>query len=488
MYDMKKTKLAVLVLMLISLFLLSDCGKAKSPVTLHTFRLFHTDMSSGDIALYIEWENSSRNKMVDSLILSMSHKSDSAHPLLVQLQEPGGVEPQSSNSRKWIVLEHSELPDKETASYDVSIRQVNFTDGSIWESDGAQAVLSVEVDGQKGDGAFPVRLNQAHFYESSPQPREELDPIYFQIDWTNLSQTDSIIGVVYQIVAKTAEGNIIPNGEGCDVTYISRFYADPEQWISPSADNAIFTESVPAFSAACAFRKGGAAIFEVTVCRVIDSNGIVWEAPDNDRPIGSVLTGKKGYSFLDNAPNASVQTLIKRIQTEATICGLGDLGQPAVSIKDQNYCLLRYEDIDVRVELSEKNEVLAGKTSLVLYAVLQYDDGAAFIQAFNTRLSLLIRCVCTAVLTDRPYSELIQKLDEFQFKEGGETFFEKLEVDGYTYDVYGNVLTILDEHSNIILCDIFGIFGMEEELYYPPNIFFWIRESPWPSQNVDLPR
>lgn len=479
---MKKGSFMALILALLPLFLLCACKETTPPVTLLAFRPFHPDMNSRDIAFYIDWENTFESGTVDSLILSVSCVPDSEQTFLVQLQEPEGVEPQSHNGKKVITLKQQDLPAEEITALDVSIHQVNFTDGSTWEDDGAQTVLSAEIDGQKGSGTFPVKLNQAIFFESSANPRIQLDPLNFHVDWTNLFEANSVIGVVYQIRAKTVGQVTIPDERGSMVTYVSRFFEDPEQWVPPSADNSIYIESIPAFPAASAFRKGGAAIFEVTVCKAIDSNGIVWEAPAEDTPIKVGLNGKKGYSILEDQPNASVQGLIDRIQKETSKCGL-ELGQPAVSVKDGSYCVLRYDDLDVRVELSESNEVLTESLSFVLYAVLQYDDQDKFIQAFNDRLFLLIRCVSAAILTDLPYSEVVQKLDGYPF-EDAETPFGKIEFDGQPYDIYEDVLSIKDEYSNIIICDLFGI---GKNIYYPPNVLFWVRESPWPSQNVEVP-
>ena len=479
---MKKGSFMALALALLPLFLLCGCKETAPPVTLHAFRPFHPDMNSRDIAFYIDWENTSENGTVDSLILSVSCAPDLEQTFLVQLQEPEGVEPQSHNGKKVITLKQQDLSAEEITALDVSIHQVNFTDGSTWEDDGAQTVLSAEIDGQKGSGVFPVKLNQAIFFESSANPRIQLDALNFHVDWTNLSETDSVIGVVYQIRAKTVDQVTIPDEKGSMVTYVSRFSEEPDEWVPPSADNSIYIEYVSAFTAACAFREGGAAMFEITVCKAIDSNGIIWEAPAEEAPIKVGLNGKKGYSFLEDQPNASVQGLIDRIRDETSKCGL-ELGQPAVSVKDRSYCVLRYDDLDVRVELSENNEVLTKNMSFALYAVLQYDDWSEFAQAFNDRLSLLIRSVSVAVLTDLPYSEVIQKLDGYLLEEA-ETPFGKIEFDGQSYDVYEDVLSVKDEYSNVIICDLFGI---GEYLYYPPNVLFWVRESPWPSQNVEVP-
>lgn len=480
---MKKGSFMTLILVLLPLFLLCGCKEASPPVTLLAFRPFHTDVNSGDIAFYIDWENTSEDGKVDSLILSISCALDSEQTFLVQLQEPNGVEPGSHNGKKVITLiKWYDLSTKEITALDVSIYQVSFTDGSIWKDDGVQTALSVEIDGRKGNGAFPVKLNQAIIFESSANPRIDLDPLNFHVDWTNLSETYSVIGVTYQIKAKTADQVVVPDGHGNMVTYVSRFSEDPDEWVPPSTDNSIYIENITAWSGASAFREGGASIFEVSVCKVIDSNGVVWEIAPEEDPIKVVLDGKKGYSLLEDQPNASVQGLIDRISDEASKCGL-ELGQPAVSVKNGSYCVLRYDDLDVRVEMSENNEVLTESMSFMLYSVQQYDDESEFFKALNDRLFLLIRCVSAAVLTDLPYSEVVQRLDGYTLEEF-EMPFDKIEFDGRLYDIFRSGASMKDEYSNTIICDL---FGLGENLYYPPNVLFWVRGSPWSCQNVEVP-
>ena len=479
---MKKSKTIALAILLMSLFLLSSCGKEKNPVILHAFRMFHTDMNSGDTALYIDWENNSQNSTIDSILISVSLNSDSEQVVFLQLQEPEGVEPQAHNSRKVIVLNQDVWECQEFETLDILFHQVNYTDGTTWKNENPQIEMSTEMDGQRGDGSFPVKLNQALFYEKSQNPVPGLDPLPFQIDWTNLSETDSIMGVVYQITAKTADGNIIPDNKGNEVTYVSRFSSDSEQWIQPFADNIIFNESISALTAAQAFRKGDATIFEVSICRVIDSNGIIWEISKDENVIESVLLGKKGYSFCDEFQNTSVQDLIDRIQNEALSCGL-NLEQPAVSIKNGCYCLLRYNDFDIRAELSEHNEVLTEKVVFIYYNEMQYDEWieSVLTQNIDVHVTILLDCISRSVLTDVPSSELWQKLDHYLNTGGADAAFGQIEVDGHDYDVYHDVFQIFNEYSDSLIAEVFGV---GENLYFPPNELFWIRKSPWPSQNI----
>lgn len=460
--------------LLLLLILAGGCG-VEEPVAFLSFRPFHTGLNSDEIGFYIDWQNTSKDKSIDSLVLSMYDSSDPEQSFLVRLLELEDVTPQGHNNQKITVLPRENLPSMEFGTLCVSLHQVNFSDGSSWEAKGT-TVLSAEVDGQTGSGAFPVELKQALFYEESANPFQ-VSPMNFQIDWTNHLKTDSIIGVVYQITARTAEGTVIPNAEGNDVTYVSRFYKEASQWTAPCAKNVIVEEAISAFSAASAFRQGGAVRFEISVCRAIDSSGTVWENSTETPPIETVLLGKKGYSFLLEAPNASVAALVERISQESSRCGI-ELGEPAIFMEDGSFCVLRYEDVDVRVELSDDNEVLPDAAALMYYSVKQFDHFEVYVQSVINQMVLLRRCICTAVLTDLSASSLAQALDAYALGNYLETSYGQIDIDGSFYGTFEMLANILDEHSNIVLCDEFAI-GKELNDRIE---FLWIRESPYSGQ------
>lgn len=127
----------------------------------------------------------------------------------------------------------------DTAALEVSILQIGYTDGSLWESGENPSVMPVEIDGRKGRGTFPVQINEAVFYTSS-----ETSPfIDFQIDWTNLSETDSIIDVVYKITAKSSYGTLIPANNGDDSIYVADALSASE-WTAPGSDRYLNNQSV----------------------------------------------------------------------------------------------------------------------------------------------------------------------------------------------------------------------------------------------------
>jgi len=52
--------------------------------------------------------------------------------------------------------------------------------------------------------------------------------------------------------------------------------------------------------------------------------------------------------------------------------------------------------------------------------------------------------------------------------------FQPILFDSTSYNSFEIVLNILDENSDVILCDVFAV---GEDLYYPPDMLFWIRET-----------
>lgn len=471
---MKLFKHMILVSALIPLLLAAGCGTAQ-PAALLSFRPFRIGPDAEEIGFYIDWQNTSKGKTIDSLILSVSGFSDSSQS--IQLQEAEGVLPQGHNNRKIIVLNQPGLASVEPDALSLSLHQVNFTDGSFWEAAGTSAALPADVDVETDAGRFPVELKQALFYEELARP-SKVAPLHFQSDWINCSELESIIGVTYQIIAKTADGKTIPDMRGNDVSYVSEFYEEPQQWVDPSSKNKIFTESIPTFPAASAFRENGAVRFELSVCRCIDSSGRVWENSDNAVPIQAVLTGKKGYSFLRETPNPSIAALIDRIAREASRTGI-ELASPAVFIEDESFCVLRYEDVDVRVELSADNEVLPDSVAFVYYSVKQFWDFENYVESVINQMDLLRCCICPAVLTVSGSPELSQALDAYSIEDHFDNPYGQVQINGSSYETFEELSNILDERSNIVLCDV---FAMGRELSNPSDGFFWVRESPYHQQ------
>ena len=469
---MKLFKHMILALALLPLLLAAGCGTDR-PAALLSFRPFRVGPDSTETGFYIDWQNTSKDKTIDSLILSVS--DDSTQSFTLRLQEAEGVAPQGHNSRKIVVVDRPELESAEPGALSLSLSQVNFTDGTFWEAGEAAVTLPADADIQTDSGGFPVELKQALFYETSAQPYR-VEPLHFQADWINLLESESIIGVTYQVAAKTADGAVVPNVSGDPVTYVSQFYEDTQQWTPPSSKNEVFMAAV---TVATAFRENGAVRFELSVCRGIDSSGRVWENTDEAIPIQTVLTGKKGYSFLWETPNPSVAALIDRIAGEVSRAGV-ELTPPAVFIEDGSFCLLRYEDVDVRVELSADNEVLPNSVAFVYYSVKQFEDFENYVQSVTDRMDLLWRCICPAVLTDLRASDLTQTLGEFSIDDHSHNPTRRASINGGSYEAFEELTNILDERFNIVLCDMFAI---GKEAFSGFDVFFWVRESPYLEQS-----
>lgn len=447
---------------LLLLLLAAGCG-GEPPAALCAFRPFRTGPDAGRAGFYIDWQNTSRGKAIDSLLVSISGPQGFA--LDIRLQEAEGVAPRGHNTRKITALDEPELAALEPGALRLSLRQVNFTDGSFWEAEEAEA-LPADVEG--GAGEFPVELRQALFYEESERPSKAA-PIRFQSDWANRSESESVIGVTYRIVARTAEGEAVPDALGNPVSYVSEFFEDPVDWVAPGSKNKVFLESLSAYPAASAFRENGAARFELSVCRCVDSSGRVWENPDEAAAVQAVLTGKKGYSFLREEPGPSVAALIGRMEASG-------LGQPAVFVEDGSFCVLRYEDVDVRVELSADNEVLPDSVSFVYYSLRQSGDFAGYVESVIGQMDRLRRCVCPAVLTGLSAGGLEEVLDAYSIEDHLENPYGQVRIGGEAYETFEGITNVLDERSNIVLCDV---FAMGKELGDPVAGFLWVRGDPY---------
>lgn len=466
---MRNTRLVMGGFLLIALFFINGCGKTKEPVELLSFHAFHPDYNREDIAVYVDWRNQSEQKKIDGVILEIVCNEDYNQTFQCYLLEPEEVLPDAHNQENIIMLNQSELPEFEIYSLTASILQVNFTDGSIWESDERSTPLLAKVDGDKGDGLFPVRLNESLFFEGYENP-DISDPIYFQADWTNASKEESILAVDYQITAKTSDGSIIFDEEGNDRLYISEYYKDASDWIPPGQNNDIVTHKIYNYEFVKACRSEGAAIYEITISRVVDSKGIVWENPDQDDKIISVSCGKKGYAFGRDVSNASVAELTGLIAERDEQYGL-NLEEPQVFIKEQDYCVLRYENVDIRVELSDTNEVLPDKVAFLFYSTYSQEDFESYVQSCLDQICALRLCICPAVLTDRPYEELMEMLKGYN--EDHDTYLDCNDLPG---GVFGQVINLLDVNSNVMHCTIIEV---GRDLYDPFENLIWVRENPW---------
>ena len=312
----KKKSLVVFLILLILLFvsLLFVYTKLKTPLEIIDLQAFHIDKSHGKIAFYIDCRNMSHKKTVDSFFLSVICNSDEQAIFQCRILEPEGILPQENHEFR-VELSESELPIKDIATLEVSVSQVNFTDGSKAEKCKIQKPIVTQVDGNIGTGMFPVKINEAFVYEESPTP-QSYKPIHFQIDWSNISE-ESIIGVTYKVTAKTIDGTTILSENGDDAVYISEFYEKPDEWIQPLTDNNDVNKEITANNSANVLRDNGAAIYEVSVCRAVTSKGVIWENTNENDRIVVAIGGKKGYGFNEDPAYPSIQSMVERIDKES---------------------------------------------------------------------------------------------------------------------------------------------------------------------------
>lgn len=471
---MKNVRIWFWGVLLLAMFCLNGCGKTKAPVEILTFHAFHPNYGEREIGIYIDWQNKSEQKNIDGMILEFVCDGDYEQTFQCYLLEPVEVLPEAHNQKNIIMMPLLESPELEVHSLEVSIVQVNYTDGSVWECERQLPPFVVEVDGEKGKGVFPARLNEAVFFESYAGA-SETNPVYFQVDWTNISDEASILAVDYQITAKTSDGTIISTEDGENGIQISEYYEDNSKWTASGLHNVIVTHSIYDYGLKQAIQESDVAIYEISISRAVDSQGVVWENSNKENQIVAVLCGKKGYAFQNDISNESVQELINRIADRSEEYGL-DLEKPKVFICEQNYCMLRYEDVDIRVELSDTNEVLPDKVAFVYYSKQQLENLEEYVQSCLDQICALRLCICPAVLYDRPYEELMETLKEYN-----EDHERYLNCEDPFYGVFGKVINIQDVHSDVINCTVIGV---GKDLYGLPDDLFWVRENPWIESSI----
>lgn len=409
------------------LLLLGGCGKAANPVEIIQLNVFHIYNDEDTVGIYIKWRNISDDKIIDALTLSVCSDLDE-EPFECQIFEPDGIMPGLYNNEHIFAINEYEAPLKDIKVLSIVISEVCFTDGSRWEANAQEQPVLAEVDGQKGEGEFPARLNSVFFYGEG-RDSQTYESVKFQVDWTNISQTNSIIDVVYKIVVKSGDGNVICDEDGEDAIYVSDYFNPYVQVSSLSDYSEIKYLNGPTVSL---LRENDAVLYELSICKVVNSQGIVWENHDPDSGIKVAVNGKKGFAFSNSCSNESIQELIERIAEEGGKQGL-DLGLPDVFVQEQEYCVLRYADVDVRVELARDNEVSPYKVRFAVYSQPSDMDPEVWIQDLKEKMNPFRLCICAAVLTDLPYTEVIQKVGEYnqnnmesiEFNDTSYAFFEK---------------------------------------------------------------
>ncbi len=467
----KKILIIFPILLLISVFLLWTYTIQKAPVEIIDLEVFHIDGYHGRIAFYLNCRNASHKKTVDGLILSVICNSDEQSAFQYRVLEPEGVLPKTDHVFL-IDFYKGDLPVEDIATAEVFVSQVNFTDGSTWEDHKIQRSKIAQVDQNIATGIFPVRINEALFYEESDSP-SPYAPIPFQIDWSNTLEEESIINVIYKVTARTIDGTVILSADEEDAVYVSEFYGKPDKWIQPLTDNKEVTQNISIQNPLNVFRNNGAVTYEVSVCRAVTSKGVIWENTDENDRIAVTICGKKGYAFSEDSWNPAIRSLVERIDEESQKYEM-DLGTPEVFVKDHQYCVLRYPEVDIRVELSEANEVLPDKVGFVLYSKFQYEDPERYVQSVFDKMESLRLCVCTSVLTEIPYEEAVQKISEYSSNDKDYIDFEDM-----SYDTFESITNNLDADKNLVRC---WVFACGKDLYYPPDKLLWVRESPYESQ------
>ncbi|MCM1119017.1 MAG: hypothetical protein NC543_06620 [bacterium] len=435
------------LLLIMILLLVTGCGRETKPpievIELNAFRVYD---SGEKIGIYFNWKNVSEDKVIDALTLSVCSDQEE-QPFECQCFEPDGIVSGACNKDQLFFIDENEVSLKDAKVLSIVVSEVCFTDGSAWEGSAQGLHAQVEVDGHKGEGEFPVRVNTLHFYEDGGV--ENLYPsIKLQVDWSNSLKTDNVIYVLYKLIAKSGDGEVICLEDGQDAIYLPKYFHSYEQVFGVFDYCDIRYLDGPTVSL---LHENNVLSFEMSVCKVVSSKGVVWDNPDPSSGIEVVVNGRKGFAFDNNCSNESVQELIERIEEEAGKQGV-DLGIPQVFIKEWAYCLLRYADVDVRVELSWDNQVSPYQVRFAFYAQPSDMEPEVWLQDLRERMEPLRLCICAAVLTDLPYTEVLQKVADYNQNDR-----ESVEFDGTTYASYEGIYLYDNEAGDTGLFAIFAV-------------------------------
>ena len=441
-------------------------------ITIESFNIIGDSMETPyNQWFYIDWINNIEGKTIDRINLKIvgrfltndffyGLKTLADYPVIEKtfhLLEPQGVRKSEHNRGE---LQECTYLFAESEPYTVKISEIYFTDGSMLEGDGLSNIVTTSMWANKGEEPIPVKLNEACFWNWS----EDFSSLVFHIDWTNQSKNINVFGVIYKIVGKNSDGTIVEDENAQEA--VVYYTAIEQESIATGESNQNYTGYLYAYAEDWI---RWVRIVDVSIVRVIDTTGLVWDIPENERTITCIVSGKKGYFFSDEDNYPFVNALIEKFDTCLHQIGI-DCKSPLVYVRDGEYCVLRYEDFDVRVELTKENAIKSDKISIISYNDIRYgtenerDDMEKVVEK-NGQLRLALFPI---VLTEIDPEESIEKISDYNNNKRGYIDFTD-----QSYDTFEDVGNILNEKKEKLLI---WISSVGRDLYYPLSELLWAKK------------
>ena len=370
-----------------------------------------TDEVNSRAYLIFECTNESADKFMDYAELTVTGDSgeEAGSHFRFRTADEFPVEPHWPNTRNTFYM-----PGFNSERCTVQVDKIVYTDGTSWVNDGKHGVYDIKVN-EAHQGTFPVLITEA---DAVYRPGGTLD---LDLAWDLVDPVDTILSLDLKVNCFDRDGNIITNSDGKEDTHLLltdesdfedpvRFYYGEKITLGLySYENAEKIDTV-----------------KVSLVKAVHGLGDVFIS--DEEPVITLSTnGKKGYPFADRTDNGSVKKFISRMEKNFKEEGL-DYRDPLICVNNQ-YALIRYPDLDVRVELDDNGDVKDGEVSCARY--MDVFDDREYTPAFKAQAAVMI-----AAMKDVSYDdEIIDQLSE-RFVYGGDNYITTENRSYYYQPVY----------------------------------------------------
>ena len=444
-----------LIELCLAVFLTAVCLCACSARTtqITKLNLYTKEVSSNPMVyMHLEWYNA-ENLTADALEVSFrgnfTDKYQDEEQVVIRLLCPEGV----SKAQTGIVDDHEMkfLLDGET--YEAELTKVTYSDGSVYipeQTETRTAAVNTMIN-----SPFPALLEEMNVYCQYEGDRNR----DINVSWTNDSD-QPLKGVIFKVTGWNLDKTVCKDSNGEDAAaYIPSF---PENGISPGEKSPDYHFDLSWYSYSWI---ENARAYDVSIWRAVTQDGTVYENSSDSNKVSAVLLGKKGYAFSDSTDSAPVKKLISNLEKAFSDYDL-PFENPKIFIRKKDYCLLRYDDLDVRVELNQDGSISKGTASFVYYFKRSLISDETEKQKILDTCASLRLSVYPAVLTDIPRDEVVRKIEEFNNND-----LEYIDFSDTSYDTFEESTLLYDEFKFYYVCMVEAC-GKNFDYYPSVDLFF----------------
>lgn len=268
----------------------------------------------------------------------------------------------------------------------------------------------------------PVHLCEASLiseYTATGEKKDDAMDLF--ISWDNISEDLDILNVFYKLYGVNKSGEIANiGGSPCEKEYSMDSIPKKNKAIKPGEEN---LERKSYVYTSDAEWIGAAERIFLTIDRVITTDGRVWYNKNNDDAIELVLDGKKGYSFNSKYQTGDVNQLIEKLKKSFEEEGLAYLSEiPLIALRDRQYLVLRYPQIDILVGLDNENLLSGDRVGIAYYTTLK-DKNDKELADIKSHFKDYLKIIMPAVLTEMSSDYVYQCVEAYNIDENEEIDF-----------------------------------------------------------------